>query len=434
MIGLQPPCLSLLLLLRVRQSMREHPESLLVKHLGLEQGNSPVEGRGYCGLLEDGLTCCVRAMLAHDVHVVRCDLRLDGNCSPIETKELLIRRGEELLSFYASSETLLWGTTWLYHIVLPSGLSLDAFPDVFPGLSLLPSSPSRPVLEATPYGWLCLLREGEHPLTPNSICWQRQLLLIVPADRIEKVTRHFLEPLTQGWVRIERHLHKALHHARLQTEISRALGEATLSLHSRMTVAASTMDFANIYHESQELEQVSVALMTFLYQKAHAEMVLQSLCINLHDFNLALDEVKLTTPLYEKEKQRLMQCIEQLKSDLEYARVITESTYAFQEMQRGIENNRLQRAGLMLTTASALLAGFTIFNSFLDIWTLVLADSAWRLPPMGLRMALGALAGISLPMTAYLLIERRYQRLFLWGILSVISVLLAVLSTIWFNQ
>lgn len=433
-----PPTLglSLLLLFRARQATEEHPEVPLVKHWGLEQENTTNMQRSYRGILEEGLTCRVRVILAHDMHVVRCDLVSESNASFAQAWERLTRHGDALLNVYTTSNpTVPWAVTRLYHTVLPVGVFPEAIPDGFAGLVSTDQSQAKPVLEATPYGWLGLLTEGERTLTSSTIInWERRLLLFIPAERAEKVTHYFLDPLMQGWSRIERHLHKALHHARLQQQISQSLGQAVLSLREQMTAAISTMDFAHLYRESQELEQVSVSLMNFLNHKAQAEMVLHSLRINLHDFVLSLDEVKLSTPLYEREKQRLTRHIEQLQSDLEYARVATESTYAFQEMQRGIENNRLQRASLMLTTASALLAGIAIFNNFLDIWALILDGSNWHLPPMGIRMALGALAGISLPLTAYMLIERRYKPLLLWSSLSVLSVLLAVLSTLWVNQ
>lgn len=435
MPSLTAPGLSLLLLFRARHPAGEHPEAPLVKRLGLERESTQEAERSYRGALGDGTTCRVRAALAHDTHVVRCDLALDGVHPPAEAWERLTRHGEALLNACRDDGDLLtWGATWLYHAVLPPSLSPDAVPDFFDGLPLPAPGPSGPALEATPFGWLGWLGEGERPPKPPSTCRERRLLLAVPSERVEKVARYFLNPLTQGWTRIERHLHKAIHHARLQKEASQALGQAIVDLRAQMAAAVSKTDLAHPYRESQELERVSVLLMNFLNQKAHAEMVLQSLRVNLHDLGEALEEVRLVTPLYEREKQQLARQAEQLQSDLEYARVVTESTYAFQEMQRGIENNRLQRASLMLTTASALLAGFTIFNSFLDIWALILADSDWRLPPMGLRLVLGAVAGISLPIAAYMGIERRYRPLILWGGLFLLSVLLAVLSTIGVNR
>ena len=425
------PSLSLLLLFHERRRRERHPEDVLVGHFGLKEEAAERAERCFHGVLKDGLSCRVRAILADDVQVVRCDLRPDGELAPAEAWERLTRQGEALVGIYAAGgEALPWAASWLYHAVLPAGSAPEAVP--IPVLS--DPSPAKATTEATPYGWLGLLGEGERPLTPHSTCWERRLLLVTPAERIERVRHYFLNPLMQGWARIERHLHKAAHHARLQRESSQMMRQAALNLRDQMSAAVRTVDFAHIYRESREMEQVSALLMAFLNQKAQAEMLLQSLRVNLHDFVLALEEVKLSTPLYEAEKLRLTQSIEQLQSDLEYSRAVTESAYTFQDMQHSIENNRLQRASLMLTTASALLAGFTIFNSFLDIWALILADSPWHLPPMGLRMALGALAGVSLPAAAYMLIERRYKLLFLWGTLSVLSLLLAVLSTIWVNR
>lgn len=421
------PSLSLLLLFRERQAATGNPEALLVKHLNLAQETDRQEERSYRGALEEAVTCQMRARLAHDTLVIRCDLTLAGEHSPAEGRERLTRHGEALLERLAeNSAAAPWAVTWLYHAVLVSGQTPDSAPE---WLSAFPAA----LLDATPYGWFSVLRDGERQHRSGVGWWERRLLLLVPQERADKVAHYFLQPLTQGWARIERHLHKASHHARLQKEISPALGQEALRLRAQMAAAVSTTDFANLYRESRELEQVSVLLMAFLNQKAHAEMVLQSLRINLQDLTLALEEVKLDTPAYEKEKRRLSQCIEQLQSDLEYARVTTESTYAFQEMQRGIENNRLQRASVMLGTAAALLAGITIFNSFLDIWSLILQDSVWVLPPMGVRMALGLLAGVSLPLAIYWFIERRRIVIF-WGVLGLLSFALAVFSTLWVNR
>ncbi|GAB4505358.1 MAG: hypothetical protein Fur0043_23530 [Anaerolineales bacterium] len=428
---LESPCLSLLLLFREPQANNGNPTSLLVRHLNLTAETGEQEEQAYRGVLEETILCQVRARLAHDTLVLRCDLALEGGNSIPTGWERLTPHAEALLDHLAeNSATAPWAATWLYHAVLPPGRTPDSAPDWLSAFSL----PVAPALETTPYGWFAVLSDDGRA-RPGGIGWrERRLLLLVPQERLDRVARYFLHPLTQGWARIERHLHKALHHARLQQEISHALAQGILRLRAEMSAAVSTMDFANLYRESQELEQVSVALMALLNQKAHAEMVLQSLRINLHDFSLALEEVKLSTPAYERERQRLSQCIEQLQSDLEYARVTTESTYAFQEMQRGIENNRLQRASLMLGTAAALLAGITIFNSFLDIWALILQDSAWVLPPMGVRMAIGLLAGVSLPLATYWVIERRRAMAVLWGVLGLFSFALAVFSTLWVNR
>jgi len=247
------------------------------------------------------------------------------------------------------------------------------------------------------------------------------------------VARVFLEPLTQGMTRIELYFQKALYHGRQQILVSQALGRATLSLRQSMTRAVSTLDFSNLYREFRELEDISRLLMTVLNQKAHAEMLLQSLRVNLQNFEEALEEVQFHPALYESERARLARQAEQLESDLRYAETMLQSAYAFQEMQRGIENNRLQRASVMLGTAAALLAGITIFNSFLDIWALILEGSGWSLPPMGLRMGIGLLAGVSWPLATYWAIERRRKMVILWVCLGVLSFVLALVSTLWVN-
>jgi len=245
--------------------------------------------------------------------------------------------------------------------------------------------------------------------------------------------RIFLEPLTCGMARIELYYQKAIYHALQQPLAGQALGRATLVLRQSMSQAVSTLDFDNLYHEFRELEEISKLLMTVLNQKAHAEMLLQSLRVNQRNFEEALEEMQFHPALYESERSRLTRHAEQLESDLHYAETMLQSAYAFQEMQRGIENNRLQRASVMLGTAAALLAGITIFNSFLDIWSLTLEGSGWSLPPMGLRMGIGLLAGVSWPLATYWAIERRRNRVILWVCLGVLSFVLALVSTLWVN-
>lgn len=431
MTHLLTPSLSLLLFFAERRLAGVQPELPLVKHLGLSAEMEEGE-RHYRGMLEHDLTCDVRTTLAHDTLVVRCDLTLSGD-HPAEAWERLSQRGMALLEMLdKAGHGSLWAVTLIYYAVLPAGLEPAALPDLLVGLPL-PASMPNPSFEKTPYGWLLMLEDGADKKAPPLAYRRRSLLLLVPQERAGKVMQYFLSPLRQGVARIERHLQKALHHADLQQESSAALGQAILQLREGMSGAISTMDFSDLYHEARELERVSTLLMSFLNQKAHAELVLHSLRINVQDFSTALEEVKLVTPLYEREKQYLARRIEQLESDLEYARVVSESTYAFQEMQRGIENNRLQRASLMLGTAAALLAGITIFNSFLDIWTLILEGSDWVLPPMGLRMGIGLLAGVAWPLATYWLIVKRRAMIVLWIGLGVLSFALAILSTVWVN-
>jgi hypothetical protein len=425
------PSLTVWCFFSARHLSGERPEQPLVEALGLTPEEDGAETRRYRGRREEG-NVHLSASLRHDTLLVRLALDLEGE-QPASAWARLRRVWEKASARPGGEGAAPWALTCLYHALLPRGVMPAADPQRFADLPFALPSEGLNALEATPYGWFACLGQPARGDGAGEGCHERTLLLLTPQERAEKVRHYFLDPLTQGLARIELHLQKALYHAGQQPLASQALAQATLRLRQSMTQAVSTLDFAHLYREFRELEEVSSLLMTFLNQKAHAEMLLHSLRINLQDLAEALDEVQFHPPSYEGKQKHLARQAEQLQSDLRYAEVVLQSAYAFQEMQRGIENNRLQRASLMLGTAAALLAGITIFNSFLDIWALILEGSGWLLPPMWARMAIGLLAGVSLPLAAYWAIERR-RMMIAWSVLGGLSFVLAILSTLWVNR
>jgi hypothetical protein len=429
MQALLSPSLTVYLFFLERHLTNQSAERGLVNALRLTLTKGSNDGRCYEGRIGEDLAARLRTRQAHDTLVIRLDLTLSGE-HPVSDWARLRQVWEETFARQdgEASTPSLWGVTWLYHALLLRGVTPQALP---PPLEL--SSDWATHLEATPYGWLSVLERDNQALPSGASRRVNRYLLLIPAERAEKVMRIFLEPLTCGMARIELYYQKAIYHALQQPLAGQALGRATLVLRQSMSQAVSTLDFDNLYHEFRELEEISKLLMTVLNQKAHAEMLLQSLRVNQRNFEEALEEMQFHPALYESERSRLTRHAEQLESDLHYAETMLQSAYAFQEMQRGIENNRLQRASVMLGTAAALLAGITIFNSFLDIWSLTLEGSGWSLPPMGLRMGIGLLAGVSWPLATYWAIERRRNRVILWVCLGVLSFVLALVSTLWVN-
>jgi len=423
------PSLTVHLFFLERHLTDKEAERGLVNDLGLTLTAESEDGRHYEGRIGEDIAVRLRTRQAHDTLVVRLDLTLGGE-HPTSGWTHLHQVWEEMSACWdrETSTDSPWGVSMLYHGVLPRGVTPQHLP---PPLDLPPDWTTR--LEATPYGWLSVLERSGQPLSSGASRLVNRYLLLIPAERAEKVARVFLEPLVQGMTRIELYFQKTLYHGRQQILASQTLGRATLSLRQSMTQAVSTLDFSDLYREFRELEDISRLLMTVLNQKAQAEILLQSLRVNLRNFEEALDEMQFHPVLYENERARLVRQAEQLESDLRYAETMLQSAYAFQEMQRGIENNRLQRASVMLGTAAALLAGITIFNSFLDIWALLLEGTNWSLPPMGLRMGIGLLAGVSWPLATYWAIERRRKMVILWVCLGVLSFILALISTWWVN-
>jgi len=424
------PSLTVYLFFLERHLTDKETERGLVNDLGLTLTAESEDGRHYEGRIGEDIAVRLRTHRAHDTLVIRLDLTLGGEHPVADWARLSQVWAEAAARWKGKADgDSPWAWTLLYHGVLPRGVKPPTLP-----LPLNLPSDWATRLEATPYGWLTVLERGDQPLPSGASQRVHRYLLLIPAERAEKVKQVFLEPLTQGAGRIELYYQKALYHALQQSLASEALGHATLALHQSMSQAVSTLDFSDLYREFRELEEISKLLMTVLNQKAHAEMLLQSLRVNQRNFEEALEEMQFYPEIYKNERSRLTRHADQLESDLHYTETMLQSAYAFQEMQRGIENNRLQRASVMLGTAAALLAGITIFNSFLDIWSLTLEGSGWSLPPMGLRMGIGLLAGISWPLATYWAIERRRKMVILWACLGVLSFVLALVSTLWVNR
>jgi hypothetical protein len=405
MQALLSPSLTVYLFFLERHLTDPSAERGLVNALRLTLTKEFEEGRCYEGQMGEDLAARLQTRRAHDTLVIRLDLTLSGE-HPVSDWARLSQVWEETFARQDGEASVPspWGVTLLYHALLPRGVTPPTLP-----APLELSSDWATRLEATPYGWLAVLGRDNQALPSGASRRVHRYLLLIPVERAEKVKQVFLEPSNQGIARIELYYQKAIYHALQQLLASQALGRASLSLRQSMTSAAGTLDFSDLYREFRELEEISKLLMTLLNQKAHAEMLLQSLRVNMRNFEEALEEMQFHPAIYDDERSRLRRHAEQLESDLHYTETMLQSAYAFQEMQRGIENNRLQRASVMLGTAAALPAGITIFNSFLDIWALILEGSGWSLPPIELRMGIGALVGVSWPLATYWAIERRRE-------------------------
>lgn len=271
-------------------------------------------------------------------------------------------------------------------------------------------------------------------LDPGYPLWQRTLVWLVPQERAERVEAVFLQPLSQGVARIELYLHKSLHHARQHDAVRAALESARIELQDGMLFALRAVKFENVQREEPALEAISRKLMIFLAEKAQTEVLLNSLRSNLQSFNEHLERVKLDTLCYANEARLIQRSIEQLESDLANAQAVSESSYAFQDIQRSIESNRLERAGVLLGGAAAILAGLAIFNNFLDIWNLSVEKSGMTLPTPWLRALLGALAAVFWPLGAYQLVKRQWWRGGVSLLIGILSIVLAVIFTVIVNS
>jgi hypothetical protein len=197
-----------------------------------------------------------------------------------------------------------------------------------------------------------------------------------------------------------------------------------------------TLDFSQLHRERLELEQIAREMMVFLAFLGQAEVLLNSLKSNYRMLQERLADVGLdgeNAPHYAWQVRRLERASEQIALDLSYAQATLQSVRPIQDIQRGIETMRMGRASVLLGGAAAVLAGITIFNSFLDIWDLAVKESGLEMPAPWWRATLGALAAISWPLGAYWAVERRMGRAVIALGVGVAAVILAVASMMLVN-
>jgi hypothetical protein len=443
MTSLHEPAVSMLLLFSVEDARSEEAEPLCRPWeghdwLALELEADEPDCQRYVGQMRDGTPCRLTWGLAHDTHLLRLTLSLPGAQTPAAWAKLqrlldtVVERAWEdgPEGPYPCHP---WAATRLYHALVSASTETDEVQTVVSdpaGLGLDSDDAER--ADPTPCGWMWSMRAGWESMTAGEGAryWVRSLALLTPQDRANRVRTFYLDPLTQGFARIELYLHKGLHHAR-QHEATRAeLEGAGIELQNAMLVALRTTDFSQLHREQQELEEIARRLMDFLAQKTQAEVLLNSLRCNLQAFTEHLERVKLESSLYAGQAARLARHIEQLESDLCNARAVSESTYVFQDIQRGVEAARLERASFLLGGAAAVLAGVAIYNSFLEIWKLVVEGSGLELPWPWLRVVLGTLAAVSWPLGAYWAVQRRKARAAVALFVGLLTVAAAVISTL----
>jgi hypothetical protein len=364
--------------------------------------HSAGEEKRYTGRAGD-FQCEVAWVLVYDVLMIRVQFIMEDQ-APLSKFAIMRSSLDTDLAELTESSALFkpWAMTTIYQLSVSSEITLtDAQNLTVKVQQTLGLEIQQPEICPTPYGVLSLLGEAERTASDKSCLFTRTMLIITPEGRLTKVSSHFLKPLNQGVNRIELYLQKCEHLVRQYFLIQNNLAESQEKLHSLVSAELIDKDLDDIRRENQELDRISTVLMRLLVMKAQLDILLNSLTLNLKAYKDHLDLMKLEISLYDKKTARLGRYIESLQVDIENAKIAIESSYTFQEIQRSLEASRFERASFLLGATAALLAGVTIFNSYLDIWILVISDTNLVLPSPLIRMLLGLLAAVSWPLAAF---------------------------------
>jgi hypothetical protein len=377
------------------------------------------------GELMEGQEITAERHNTHDTAILQVKLTPAENS--LNSWDSLTQPVDEIIDWLIDNERVRqpWSYSALYYCEASGETSATDLSKTAARLSQADSS-QKP--ETTPFGWFWLLDEGLQGPT-----WKRNLLLVIPDDRYPKVQSLLIDSHKGGFNRVELYLQKCKHLTRQHESIWGKLSGAISALQQEMLEHLMTSDFNQIQAKPVLMETMSRQLMRFHSQKAVVELLHNSLNINRKLFEEHLDRLHLDTPLYNRERDMAARQIEQIESDLHNAGVIEESVSAVQDIQRSAEASRFERASYLLGYTAALLAGISLFNSFLDIWSLVLEDSSWAMPEAWIRILLSATASIAIPLAATWFISRKKGPALLATLVSLAAVIGMVLSTILIN-
>jgi len=418
------------------QERDRYPDIRLAHVLGLSQERDKPDEHRYHGRLLQEFDVSVTGTMAHDTFIARLCLALPGEATEARWEQL--KHAQDIsLDHFLKDETnaVPWAISMLYFAAVPANSGRS---QLTPLHQALVSTCGEPRITAEPdstaYGWLWRVAEDTRAFRHGKETWCRDLLLLIPNDRAAKVLTLFIDPLQQGFSRVELYLQKCKHHARQHEAIRLQLSQAMKTLQQKMVKHLGAKDFGQPSEKPQRLERIAWHLMRFLAQKAAVEILLNSLRNNCAAYNEHLASVKLETPVYALEGERILRQIEQMESDLRNASVIQESTYAFQDLQRSAQAGRFERASYLLGGTAAFLAGISLFSSFLEIWSLAIENSGWVVPAGWLRLVLSLIASVSIPVAAACVIGRKKVPAIISILVSLAAIAAMVFGTFLINR
>jgi len=378
------------------------------------QGTTP---HHYTGYSASGLTCELTCHFAYDTHILRLTCSRPGLQASNEWQEqdtLL----QEITTECIEDTRLLcpWGITWLYHAVVPAQTGSNQLKQQ------LANTFSTPIdhipLDESKYGWLTLLNEERkapsvQPASQRTYL-KRNLVFLTTQSRRQKVEETFLHPTRAGLTPIELYLHKGSHHLQQYHLLHRTMEQTRQTIEKETLQTLDTFDKS---HQSQEkLDEIAKLLMKFLAYKGQAEVLLNSLRSNRDALREKLIDAQLIketsadftgSALYLNQLAIFQRGIEQIKNNLIYATTTQEMAQTIKELQRSVASAHQERINYLVSMIAALLTSVTVFNSFLDIWSLLLEGSKLELPAPSIRLMLSVSAAITSLLAIFLLIKQK---------------------------
>ncbi|MDM8526996.1 hypothetical protein QUF58_02185 [Anaerolineales bacterium HSG24] len=425
----------------VRDVETDEPDQLCQRWLTCSKLNlSSQQGEQghYTGQAEGAVPAELRGTLAHDMHIIRLRLYRTGEQPPKVwgelywlLKQIIDQVWSASVTSGASGASRASGAlgaseisdnqpahppraiTFLYQATIPNRSeprNRQQWVTAPEGLNLTEQQAGQDDL--TQFGWLWWKEEGKINLPTGQAVPHNTLAMLTPKERATWADEQFLQPLEQGFSRIALYLHKAEHHGRQYQAVGKDLNESRPALRQTTREAMRTTDDDQIFLERRELENMAKGLKLLLADIDSADNLRESLERNLHSFNDHVSRVGLDNDIYTKRSRQLQRQLEAIEKDLHYAATTRQNVQAILELQREVVNMRLDHANFLLGIALAVLAIVSVFNSFIDVWSLAVdGHPTLTLPPPEIRLPIAGLAGLSayILLVGYGLPIRRYR-------------------------
>lgn len=440
MIQLHDPAITLLLFFAAGANPAQEAQTLCDQwqHAKLAlnpQASAYDHHHHYSGYSTNGSTCELTCHLLYDTHILRltCTRLGEQTSREWQAQEALLQEiTNECIQDTPSACP--WGMTWLYHAVVPAQTSQNQLKQEI--ASALNSSIGQIRLENSKYGWLTLLNEERKAANidaPSQRTYlKRRLAFLTTETRVQQVYEAFLRPMTAGFASIELYLHKGTHHLHQYNVLHQTMERTRKEIEQQTLQTLNGFDKS---HQSQEkLDEIAKRLMEFLAYKGQAELLLNSLRSNREALEEKLTHARLISPssseatgspLYLNQLAIFQRGMEQIESNLQYATTTQEMATTIKELQRSVASAHQERINYLFSMIAALLTGITIFNSFLDIWSLLFEGTDVKLPAPHIRLILSFSATITSLLAIFFLIKQKTGWSWLFLILFVLICLSA---------
>lgn len=255
-----------------------------------------------------------------------------------------------------------------------------------------------------------------------------EYVLLSPKSQAHQARDKFVQSSKYGFSWLQLHLHKGYIQLDEYQQLRTALLAARGGLERESLVVLRTGSHA------EQLNRLGRQLAENLEMKIRVDGLLNMLRLALVNYD---ENCKLLEPREDRcfalHRERLERAIQRVEWDLSYCNATIENVGPSLEIQRGEQVSQVERLGSILEVSVVIVAAFATYQTFMDIWSMVVEGSGMHLPHPLLRIEVALMVSATLPLSVYWWMIRRYRQAAIISLLALISIILAVATTLFAN-